>query len=274
MKKILYFVSTLLFTLTSCEKLDGKDRFEPSGLEVGNKMILVEDFTGQKCVNCPSAATFLSELNEGLGDKLIIVSMHAGGFATGTPLYNETAQKYMTSLNLVNNPAVSVDRTFNSDKQYQDWAEPLSKRATLNAVCGINTVLNYDEANKTVSASSEITFAEDVNEKLGVQYYVLCDGIVNYQMSHEGFSADYVHNHVFSGTMYSDIWGAELPGESGEKYLKAGVYKAVDTPKFDLTKINGKVEDVSVVTFVFRYSGNAESPIGEVLQASKVKLIN
>lgn len=270
MRKVSYFIVLFLGIFVSCEKIDGDERFIESGSKIGNKMILVEDFTGQKCVNCPSAATFLSDLNEALDNHLIVVSMHAGGFALKTPLYNETAQTYMSSLNLSSNPAISIDRVYNSDQQYQDWAQPLTERVSLNSVCNINTELIYDEEGKNVTAMSNISFIEDFAGKVGVQYYVLRDSIVDFQQSNTGFILQYVHNHVFSGTMYSDIWGQELPGKTDGKYVKDIVYKSPETSIFDLK--DWDPAKVSIVSFVFKYTDDNE--IGEVLQANKVKLLN
>lgn len=271
MKKIFIILLSVLFY--SCNKLEGDERFEDYVLEVGNKMILVEDFTGQKCVNCPDAASMLSRLNGITSDHLIIVSMHAGGFSIGTPLFNTIANDYMTSLNLKINPSVSIDRTINIDGNSNTWPDPIIERARLNSVCDISTVLSYNATTKKLSAVSDIHFVDDVTDKLGVQYYILRDGVISWQAVHDGTIPDYEHNHVFSGTLYADKWGESLTGESDNTYKKGNIYKSMKTPDFEL-KGDWDPSKVSVVTFVFRYSGNEKSPIGEVLQANIVKLVD
>lgn len=272
MKKLLYLLSASFILFSSCEKLDGEERFDDYTLEVGDKYVLVEDFTGQRCVNCPDAALMLSNLNKAAQEHLIVVSMHAGGFAIQTPLEHQTAVDYMNSLGLKNNPSVSIDRTNNIDGNSNTWAQPIIERVKLNAVCNIKTDLEYNGETRKLTAKSDITFSETVKEKLGIQYYVLRDGIVNYQSTHDGIVDEYVHNHVFSGTLYTDKWGVELPGDTGNTYKSGSVYGSTKTQEFELPA-DWDASKISVITFVFRYSGNSQSPIGEVLQADKVHLV-
>lgn len=268
MKRFVYFLAASLALFSSCEKMDEGERFEDYEFELGDKYILVEDFTGQKCVNCPDAAEFLKQMNPLFDDHMILVSMHAGGFALGTPLYNQTAQDYMNALNLKNNPAVSIDRVYNSDGAYTAWSDPLIERVKQNAVCSIDAKLTFSSDNKKVSAVSEVSFKEDVSYKVGVQYYVLRDGIIGYQQSHDGVIPQYEHNHVFSGTMYSNIWGEALAGEEDGSYKNGSAYTSLQTPEFDLK--DWDASKVSIVAFVFKYTdGNS---MGEILQATKVEL--
>jgi len=50
-------------------------------VNVGEKQVLLEDFTGHKCVNCPEAALAARDLAETLNGRLIIYSIHAGYYA-------------------------------------------------------------------------------------------------------------------------------------------------------------------------------------------------
>lgn len=50
-------------------------------VSVNTKHVLLEDFTGHKCVNCPEAALEAHDLAEELNHQLIIYSVHAGYYA-------------------------------------------------------------------------------------------------------------------------------------------------------------------------------------------------
>lgn len=50
-------------------------------VSVNTKHVLLEDFTGHKCVNCPEAALEAHNLAEELNHQLIIYSVHAGYYA-------------------------------------------------------------------------------------------------------------------------------------------------------------------------------------------------
>lgn len=278
MKKILYLFAAATVAFASCDQYAEGDRFvdnneegqgggEPSAF---TKRVLVEDFTGQDCINCPNAAKMLNQLKEQLyGERMITVAMHAGGLALGTPLYSDTAQIYMTSLNLQNNPAISVDRDFTNDKDGNTWAAAIASQAEKTADMDINLMTKLNGRELEVVYSVE--FGNDINEKLGVQVYLIENNIISYQVvPGAGRQQDYEHNHVFRMAL-NGIWGKELKGESGDiMYLKGETY-------YDgITKItipeNYNIENCAVVGYVFKYSDDENRHIKEVLQTNEAHL--
>ncbi len=86
----------VLLVFTSCDKIDEPviiideqnitdglldDNFIMDSVTVTRKQVLLEDFTGHKCVNCPEAALAAQALAEELNHKLVIYSIHAGYYA-------------------------------------------------------------------------------------------------------------------------------------------------------------------------------------------------
>ena len=53
--------------------------------DTGARKVLVEDYTGAKCGNCPRASKEIYNLKAVYGDNLIIMAIHAGGFAEPYP---------------------------------------------------------------------------------------------------------------------------------------------------------------------------------------------
>ncbi len=70
------FLSAVVL-LTGCEVIHEKDRLIPFDGESGGtrKHVLIE-FTGFRCVNCPTAAEKAQLLKEQYGEQLYVVSMH------------------------------------------------------------------------------------------------------------------------------------------------------------------------------------------------------
>lgn len=60
-------------------------------VSVSSKHVLLEDFTGHKCVNCPEAALEAHNLAEELNHQLIIYSVHAGYYSDPDDEGNYTA---------------------------------------------------------------------------------------------------------------------------------------------------------------------------------------
>lgn len=68
-----------------------------------NRVILLEEFTGHLCVNCPEATLLAHDLKQSYGSKLLLLSIHAGSLAEpsaapyernflttpGTAIYNQ-----------------------------------------------------------------------------------------------------------------------------------------------------------------------------------------
>lgn len=85
---------------------------------VTQKQVLLEDFTGHKCVNCPEAGITAHEWSENIYDhKLIIYAVHAGFQAfpdnTGEYTYdftNPTSDEIFNFYNQPFNPTATVNR--------------------------------------------------------------------------------------------------------------------------------------------------------------------
>lgn len=274
-KNVIYAAAaSLVLGFASCsDELNGDERFmanpNPPVQDTTGfvKRFVVEDFTGQNCINCPSAAAMLADEKENTyGDRMILVAMHAGGLSYGTPLHNEVAQTYMDALGLKNNPAISVDRQYNDDISYVGWSGPIAERALVEAVCEVTPFVSIT-GERSFQMLSLVEFAENVDDSLGVLHWILEDSIQSYQVSYEPDTENYIHNHVFRDCL-NRTWGEQF----ANGHYEAGViYSSEITDEYTLPE--GWDEDnVSVVSLVFRYSDNSENPIAEILQANVAHL--
>lgn len=282
MKKILYMaLATAFIGLASCDDdFDGDNRYmtNPNPPQVDTtgyvKRVLVEDFTGQRCVNCPDAAQMLSGLKEETyGDRMVLVAMHAGGLSLGTPLHNDVAQTYMTALGMgANNPAISIDRVYNDDGVYSNWPNAIASRAAASTPCEVKPFVSMG-SDRSVSVLAQVSFSSAVSDSIGVQHWLVEDSIVGFQITHEGSNMEYVHNHVFRDCLYDDIWGMPLPTTDGGDYLAGQSYMSPATAGYIIPD-DWDIDNLSIVSFVFRYSTDESNPIAEVLQANIIHLGN
>ena len=68
--------------LASCDPVDSDKRFVEVPAATIQRNVLIEDFTGQRCIYCPGATDAITELQTTYGaDKLIAVAIHAGPLA-------------------------------------------------------------------------------------------------------------------------------------------------------------------------------------------------
>ena len=84
---------------------------------------------------------------------------------------------------------------------------------------------------------------------------------------------EYVHNHVFRDCLYDDIWGMPLPTTDGGDYLAGQSYMSPATAGYIIPD-DWDIDNLSIVSFVFRYSTDESNPIAEVLQANIIHLGN
>src|SRR4051812_5513690 len=99
MKRILLFFALcapfLILLIASCDKIEAPYRepvpvndFCTTGIEdsIPHKKVLVEDYTGHLCGNCPAAGIYLNDtLKSVYNHCLVIISVHAGFFAGTCP---------------------------------------------------------------------------------------------------------------------------------------------------------------------------------------------
>ena len=80
---IIYIIAApALLLLTGCDEVDEADRYVYVKPAAVGRNILIEDYTGQRCVNCPTGNDQLHALQEQYGaDTVIVVGFHSGPLA-------------------------------------------------------------------------------------------------------------------------------------------------------------------------------------------------
>ena len=210
------------------------------------KRVLLEDFTGQRCVNCPTGTEVIEQLQAVYGDQLIAVGIHGGplgfkGSAKATGLATDLGDEYYNHWQLEYQPVGLIDRGPATD--YTAWGKAVSDAAALQSETRL-------EASATLSGSAvNITVTE---ERLGgsyagrLQVWLIEDGIVALQMMPDGASnQSYVHNHVLR-TAVNGTWGDDLTLSQGETKTQT-LTQTVDA--------TWNTAQLSVVAFVYNDRG-------------------
>lgn len=234
----------LLTTFTACSDIDENDRWKDAELKVTEQNILLEDFTGQRCINCPKATDVINSLQEQFGhDKIIAVGLHGG--PTGLPdskpigLATEEAKAYYDKWQPSSQPMGVINRkgdVMNFDK----WSTTVAKLLSIEPEMKMEIEANYNEATNKIDIKVKATPDNDLIGKL--QVWVTEDNIKKVQMMPDGSkNTDYIHSHVFRGSV-NGTWGEEFEFEAGETLEKA---YSVEVKK------EWKAEDIHIVAFVY-----------------------
>lgn len=226
MKKI-YLLLMIAIGVAACSNIDEDERLiyvEPAEV---NRPVLIEDFTGQACVNCPTATATIHELQQTYGeDNVIAVAIHSGPFAhlrsnmgnaflsdLGTTIGDE----YYTHWGIEAQPGVKINRgapIYDTNQYASAVADELKKTSTVrfDAVeFSNNAVLVNLSSSDRVEGRLQVWIVEDsINAK---------DPQTKYQqfMPDGSRRQDYVHNHVFRASLTNDAYGEPVTLEAGNK---------------------------------------------------------
>lgn len=263
LKNIIYSVSLCAAALipVACDDVAEDDRFiyvEPA--EVA-KRVLLEDFTGQRCINCPEASELIERLQEEYGaDNVIAVGIYGGINGTslnGTPfpLYTEAGGWYYDHWGVANRPQPfgMVDRQGFIDTSA--WPQAVYSNIQKQAEVMLEAECDYDEVSRNVGITVTADGVANIDGSL--QVWLVEDSVVSLQFL-PGISQpdmDYVHNHVFRATVNGQM-GDDISVVQGERVEREFTYEISQ---------DWKPEDMSVVAFIYNDTG--------VLQTVKAKLI-
>lgn len=255
-KNIFLGVATAAMAMAaaSCSNIDEGDRLiyvKPA--EVG-RAILIEDFTGQRCINCPTGTEIINGIVDTYGeDNVIAVGIHSGplGFAGNSKtvgLMTDTGNEYYTRWdkeNKMGQPWVIFNRKTSPDSHYNNWAAMVSTIISEKANLSVKIANAYDAATRTLTTT---VGADGVNGTVNgkLQVWIVEDGVKALQMMPDGSAnKEYIHNHVFRAAV-NGTWGEDVTVKEGETTTKQ--YQYVLPEAWDADKI-------AVVAFVYNDGG-------------------
>lgn len=267
MNKTLLALCSASLILASCGGVDDYDRFVPTTPVEVARTVLIEDFTGQNCVNCPAAHEVLDQLVAQYPSNVIPVSIHAGHFAvkverTRYPDYIGLAQPEGDAMasrwGITAYPSGVVNRTGGA-LEADSWAEAVRRQLATPSHLGLSV-----EASIPSSDPSEIDIAvildpqENVDGTLHV--WVVESGIVAFQLSNgQGRIPDYVHNNVYRCAVDGmDGTPVTLTMREPQTLTFTQTVRETETERWDTSNL-------SIVAFV-------ETPSDGVLQAGIAKV--
>ena len=258
MKKIGLFIALAAsLLLTACDNIDKADRLIYEKPNAVMRAVLLEDFTGQRCVNCPLGTEIIEQLVEEYGDAVVAVGIHGGplgfsGNATNVGLATETGNEYYNHWNLEYQPVGLVNR--HSPVNYPEWAAEVNKELSKPATLDLHATADIDNNSIHIAVT---TFGTDGTTTGKIQVWVLEDGITALQLMPDGSSnKEYVHNHVFRQAV-NGIWGDDFTISEGES-KELEFTQALDA--------KWNTDRLSVVAFVYNDNG--------VQQVVKAKVTN
>ena len=242
-------VMMAIYVLSSCDTVNEEDRLiyvKPASVA---RNVLIEDFTGQRCVNCPNATDEIEHLQQFYGaDTVIAVGIHSGPFAKtsrGVPysLYTEEGDEYFNYWRVESQPKGVIDRKGTSE--YPTWSSLVREELSFTAPVSLSATTEYTDETRElrVVVNSE---GIDGNTTGNLQVWLIENGIVDFQYMPDGsVSREDTHNHVFRRSV-NGTWGTAYNITEGQRR----------DDSFTCTLDEGwKPENMAVVVFVYNNAG-------------------
>ncbi len=275
--KFLKILTVILFAfLFACDTIDNPLK-EVSDSTCGDKndpvpirKILLEDYTGHKCPNCPDAARILEDISDTYCDHIIPVGVHVGYFAipddnfpadyrteTGEQLdaYYKVSDQGLPN-GLVNRSEYNGETILGRT----NWATAVSLIYMLNPDVDISIESSYNTITKKITATITAEYLSAVNYNMNLGLYVTEDSIVSSQKDGAITIEDYVHRHVLR---------KGITGAFGENFASSAAFGDVleKTFTFD-TNEDWNINHCELVAFISKSSTN------EIIQAESEQVIS
>ncbi len=259
--KSLYIAASLSVILSGCNGIAEDDRYIEVEATKAERTVLLEDFTGQNCVNCPAAHRTIEALEEQYGDHLIAVSIHAGHFGIAatnkryTGLMQEEGQAYNDRYGIEDYPKGVVDGklpALNADQ----WASAIYDDISNPSPLAIDVEAALDASGSSINISCSLKSSEQLDGHLVV--WIIESKIIARQEDATGRIPDYVHNNVFRACVNGlDGDNVKLLADKAVTETYSIAVKDTDTEKW----VPG---NLAVVAFVTNSAG--------VVQAAKTNV--
>jgi hypothetical protein len=286
MKKYILILCSIL-TITSCDKVEGPYITDADSYINPDKKVLIEDFTGHLCTNCPDAAREISAINDVYPGQIIALAIHTG--TTFARPYSASQTGYQYDF-----------RT----KWGEEWdnifgvSEIGLPRGMVNRIGGQTPTLGKDEWAQAVvnelkkeisfkinisSNSESIIVTSDIEKNISGNYnLVIClveSNIFNWQKDGVDNVEDYEHNHVLRSVLMENTISSSINLAAGEQIINTIEYDLITLEQFNedyssnLEAGNGNAggwdaNNMSIIAYIYDTNTN------EIMQVKESDLNN
>lgn len=234
------------------------------------RKVLIEEFTGHRCTNCPAGHQILDQLHQQYGDTLVTIGIHYGSLAK--PLGSLFSYDFRTEpgnaigadYGIDAIPAAIVNMVYESGGwPRSQWANVIRDVDRSQVVAAIQLINEYKADSKVLKANAKVTLLKEYSNPLQLALYLVEDGIVKPQKDGNQDIEDYVHNHVLR---------AALNGAFGMVLNDGNTFNVGESATFassvDMSATDWNPNNCYVVAVLFNPT------VREVVQVEKLDVIS
>lgn len=260
MKKI-YLLILLALLFWECDKINPPYLENPTGTDTSTyqQKILLEEYTGFRCGNCPEATEIAHSLKNKYPNNLILLSVHAGGYAKPTsdhtydfrtPIGDELDNFFGCSR--AGNPNGMVNRIGFPNKSHilreGQWENAIQNLLSNKPKLDLKLSTSFNQSTQTIFARVEIKFLEPSLPNYHLCLYLAEDSVVQYQRDDRKTPPDvddYVHDNVLRDGI-TPTWGIQI----SDKPLQSGTIISKEFEYVIPTGKDWRINKLKVIAFV------------------------
>lgn len=291
----IFFITTIILILFSaCDKIEPPftegcaNCCGEANINEPIKRILVEEFTGHKCSNCPNATRILDNLSEIYCDHLVIVACHPTNQdftepnefgPLSTDFRKEECAEIGNEFGFWGFPSALINRK-NTDNNYflftSEWGAVIDnllfdsngEKKLPDLYIDINyEITDFD--NKSIELQVFVNYLNQLSGNYNLVVLITENNIISGQYDGDELIENYVHNHVYRSAV-NGAWGE--PIENNLKDLTVSTIEKNYSFTFNsLNNINwdnqwNNIDSCSIVAYVY------DTETNEIIQASERKI--
>lgn len=168
------------------------------------RKVLIEEFTGTWCPNCPDGHTILQGIEASYPDRTVVVGMHNGDAYT-IPYVTAMENAFAVAAF----PRAAIDRVIYSggnanvmSRSY--WDAAVAARLNISSPVEIMIQPNVNTSTRVMTVKVDYNFKSAVSQETRLTCLLLEDSI---QASQSGASGIYNHMDVCRAVLSADNWG-------------------------------------------------------------------
>ena len=216
------------------------------------KKVLVEDFTGHLCPNCPNAARELDAIQDIYGDQVIGMALHVSkSFARPYPASQAPSFQYdfrtkwgddwdeyygISEMGLPRGMVNRIGYPDNHKLGKGEWAAEVSTELNKEVDFGIN----INTTTHSITIGSKIL--NNVNGNYNLVVCLTENNIINWQKDGQENIDDYVHNHVLRTVLTDESLSNSTSYIVGQQIEKIINY---DLPSLEQSNIEYSINNIA-----------------------------
>ena len=234
-----------------------------------DRVVLVEEFTGVRCVQCPAGASQLKAISDINPGRLVIVGIHSSPVFSNPidPEQNFRTPQVIELSSWLGDPqgypSVIVDRIkfdgqidLHAGDTPADWAGPINEALSIAPFANMDVQLGYNSSSRRLDITVNTTPLENVSDQVNLTVMITESNIIGPQLFPTHQEDNYKHDHVLRSVVTS------VQGDQIQESFITG--STINTELSTILDESWNHENCEVIAFIHR--GQLDNK--EVLQAA------